>query len=255
MTPPLLEIADLRLRLAETEILRGVSFAMGRERLGIVGQSGSGKSLTARAILRLLPAGAALAAARLVFDGIDLLAADAAQLRGLRGRRLGLVLQDPRFALNPVMTVGAQIVEACRGAGRRAAREKALALLEAVSIREPQRVFDLYPHQLSGGMGQRAMIAMTLASDPDLLIADEPTSALDSSIRNEVLAVLDREVARRGMGLILISHDLALVRSFCERVLVMRQGEIVESAPAAALEGSTHPYTRRLLAAQLGLTP
>ena len=233
--------------------MRGVSFAMGRERLGIVGQSGSGKSLTARAILRLLPAGAALAAARLAFDGIDLLAADAAAMRGLRGRRLGLVLQDPRFALNPVMTVGAQIVEACRGTARRVAREKALALLEGVSIREPQRVFDLYPHQLSGGMGQRAMIAMMLASDPDLLIADEPTSALDCRIRNEVLAVLDREVTRRGMGLILISHDLDLVAGFCDRVLVMEEGRIVEDCAATGLAAAAHPATRRLLAARAGL--
>ncbi|HUH85717.1 MAG TPA: ABC transporter ATP-binding protein [Stellaceae bacterium] len=253
MTPPLLDVADLRLRIGGAEILRGVSFAMGRERLGIVGQSGSGKSQTARAILRLLPAGATLAAARLDFDGIDLLAADAAAMRGLRGRRLGLVLQDPRFALNPIMTIGAQIVEACPGAGRRAAREKALALLEAVSIREPQRVFDRYPHQLSGGMGQRAMIAMMLAADPDLLIADEPTAALDSGIRNETLAVLDREVSRRGMGLILISHDLDLVAGFCDRVLVMEEGRVVEDCAATALAAAAHPATRRLLAARAGL--
>jgi peptide/nickel transport system ATP-binding protein len=253
MSVPLLDVADMRLRLAGAEVLSGVSFAMDRERLGIVGYSGSGKSLMARAILGLLPPGATLAAARLAFDGIDLQAADRRAMRALRGRRLALVLQDPRFALNPVMTVGAQIAEACRVLGRRRAREKALALLEAVSIRESRQVARLYPHQLSGGMGQRAMIAMMLAPDPDLLIADEPTSALDGGVRNEVLAVLDREVSRRGMGLILISHDLALVAGFCDRVLVIADGRIVEDAAASALAQASHPVTRRLVAARAGL--
>jgi peptide/nickel transport system ATP-binding protein len=253
MNAMLLDVADLRLRLAGAEVLSGVSFAMGRERLGIVGASGSGKSLTARAILGLLPPGAAPTAARLAFDGIDLRAADRRKMRALRGRRIALVLQDPRFALNPVMTVGAQIAEACRALGRRRAREKALALLEAVSIREPRRVARLYPHQLSGGMGQRAMIAMMLAPDPDLLIADEPTSALDGGVRNEVLAVLDREVSRRGMGLILISHDLDLVAGFCDRVLVMAEGRVAEDRAASALAQASHPATRRLLAARAGL--
>jgi peptide/nickel transport system ATP-binding protein len=156
------------------------------------------------------------------------------------------------------MSIGRQIEEACRAhrnASRREARDKALALLEAVRIREPQRVHGLYPHQVSGGMGQRAMIAMMLAPDPDLLIADEPTSALDVTVQGQVLSVLDDEVSRRGMGLILISHDLALVRSFCDRVLVMRHGEIVESCTAAALASARHPYTRRLLAAQASFAP
>ncbi len=259
MTGPLLEVADLSIRFAGAgEVVRGVSFALGRERLGIVGETGSGKSLTGRAILKLLPRGAAMSAARLAFDGIDLLAAGEGAMRRLRGRRLGLVLQDPRFSLNPAMSIGRQIEEACRAhrnASRREARDKALALLEAVRIREPQRVHGLYPHQVSGGMGQRAMIAMMLAPDPDLLIADEPTSALDVTVQGQVLSVLDDEVSRRGMGLILISHDLALVRSFCDRVLVMRHGEIVESCSAAALASARHPYTRRLLAAQASFAP
>jgi len=256
MTAPLLELRELRVRFGAVEAVRGVSFAMGRERLGIVGESGSGKSLTARALMRLLPAGAALAAARLAFDGIDLLAADAAVLRALRGRRIGLVLQDPRFSLNPVMCVGTQIAEAYRAhsrAGRREAREKALAMLEAVNLGEPRRVYELRPHQLSGGMGQRAMIAMMLALDPDLLIADEPTSALDIGLRNDVLALLDREVSRRGMGLILISHDLDLIGGFCERVLVMESGLVVEDCAVGALGAARHPATRRLLAARAGL--
>jgi peptide/nickel transport system ATP-binding protein len=256
MSAGLLEIEDLRLRFGGErpfDALSGVGFAMGRERLGIVGESGSGKSLTARAILRLLPPGAVMTARRIVFDGIDLLAAGEAGLRTLRGRRIGLVLQDPRFSLNPVMPVGRQIAEAYRAhsrASRREAREKALAMLEAVRIREPTRVYDLYPHEISGGMGQRVMIATMLAPDPDLLIADEPTSALDVTVAIEVLSILDAEVRRRGMGLIFISHDLDLVAGFCDRVLVMERGRIVENCPAAALERAQHPYTRRLLAAR-----
>jgi peptide/nickel transport system ATP-binding protein len=182
-----------------------------------------------------------------------LLAADEETLRALRGRRIGLVLQDPRFSLNPVMAVGRQIAEAYRAHGRvapREAREKALAMLEAVRIREPTRVFDLYPHEISGGMGQRVMIAMMLAPGPDLLIADEPTSALDVTVAIDVLSILDEEVSRRGMGLVFISHDLDLVTGFCDRVLVMERGRIVESCAAAALESAEHPYTRRLLAAR-----
>jgi peptide/nickel transport system ATP-binding protein len=256
MSAGLLEIEDLRLGFdgeRPFDALRGIGFTMGRERLGIVGESGSGKSLTARSILRLLPPGAVMSARRLAFDGIDLLAAGDGALHALRGRRIGLVLQDPRFSLNPVMTVGAQIAEACRAhsrMGRRAAREKTLAMLDAVRIREPRRVLDLYPHEVSGGMGQRVMIAMMLAPDPDLLIADEPTSALDVTVAAEVLGVLDEQVSRRGMGLLLISHDLDLVADFCDRVLVMERGRIVESCAAAALDSAAHPYTRRLLAAR-----
>jgi peptide/nickel transport system ATP-binding protein len=258
MTAPLLEVSDLRVRFGAVEAVRGVSFGLGRERLGIVGESGSGKSLTGRSILQLLPRGAAMSAARLAFAGIDLAAATEGEMRRLRGRRLGLILQDPKFSLNPAMTIGRQIVEACRAHRRmsaRAAREKALALLDSVRIREPARVYDLYPHQLSGGMGQRAMIAMMLAPDPDLLIADEPTSALDVSVQGEVLSVLDEQVSRRGMGLLLISHDLDLVRGFCDRVLVVERGVVVESCAASALEAAQHPYTQRLLAARLRLAP
>jgi peptide/nickel transport system ATP-binding protein len=258
MTAPLLEVSELRVRFSTVEAVRGVSFAMGRERLGIVGESGSGKSLTGRSILRLLPRGAAMSAARLAFDGIDLAGASDDEMRRLRGRRLGLILQDPKFSLNPAMTIGRQIVEACRAHRRlsvRATREKALAMLDSVRIREPRRVYDLYPHQLSGGMGQRAMIAMMLAPDPDLLIADEPTSALDVSVQGEVLSVLDEQVSRRGMGLLFISHDLDLVGSFCDRVLVVERGVVVESCAASALEAAQHPYTQRLLAARLRLAP
>ena len=249
----LLEIEELRVRFGMHEVLHGISFAMERERLALVGGSGAGKSLIGRSILRLLPPGAAMQARRLAFDGIDIAGADAARMRDLRGRRIGWVLQDPKFSLNPVMTIGAQIEEAFRlhhRISRGAARERALASLEAVRISDPLRVHGLYPHEVSGGMGQRAMIAMMLAPDPDLLIADEPTSALDGSSARQVLAILDDLVARRGMGLLFISHDLDLVAGFCDRVLVIEQGRIVERCAAAALGDAQHSYTRRLLAAR-----
>jgi peptide/nickel transport system ATP-binding protein len=249
----LLEIEDLRVSFGPAEAVRGVSFAMGRERLALVGGSGAGKSLIGRAILRLPPPGARMTARRLMFDGVDLLAAAPTEMRALRGRHIGWVLQDPKFSLNPVMSVGAQIEEMLRlhrRLDRRAARLEALALLEQVWLREPPRVHALYPHELSGGMGQRAMIAMMLAGEPDLLIADEPSSALDAGAALQVLAVLDDLVARRGMGLLFISHDLGLVEGFCDRVLVLEQGQIVESCDAAALGAAQHPYTRRLMAAR-----
>jgi peptide/nickel transport system ATP-binding protein len=159
-------------------------------------------------------------------------------------------MQDPKFSLNPVMTVGQQIAEAYVThvrATRAEAREKALAVLEAVRIRDPERVYDLYPHEVSGGMGQRAMIAMMLVAEPELLIADEPTSALDVTVQMQVLAILDELVSRRGMGLIFVSHDLDLVAAFCDRVLVMYGGRVVETLKASELAGAKHPYTRGLL--------
>ena len=204
---PLLEVEDLRVSFVTPtgrfEAVRGVSFSLGRERLGIVGESGSGKSLTGRAIMRLLPPAARMEANRLSFDGIDLLSASARQLRGIRGARISLVLQDPKYSLNPVMTVGQQIAEAARIHGRLSAREagrKALEMLEAVRIRDPERVMRLYPHEVSGGM-----------------------------------------------GLIFISHDLDLVGSFCDRVLVMYAGRVMEERAARDLAAATHPYTQGLL--------
>ena len=234
------------------EAVRGVSFTLGREKLGIVGESGSGKSTVGRAILRLVPAPGVVSAERLVFDGIDLLAADAATLRAVRGRRITMVMQDPKFSLNPVMTVGRQIGEAYRAHGRSSraeARRRALEVLAAVKIRDPERVYERYPHEVSGGMGQRVMIAMMLVADPDVLIADEPTSALDVTVQMQVLAILDDLVSARGLGLIFISHDLNLVASFCDRVLIMYAGRVVETCRASELHRARHPYTRGLLAA------
>ena len=247
----LLTVDDLRVsfptRNGPTEVVRGVSFQLGRERLGIVGESGSGKSQTGRAILGLTPPPGKATAKRLEFDGIDLRDATVATWRSLRGIRISLIMQDPKFSLNPVMTIGRQLIEAARRtSGRAEAKDRAMAMLEAVQIRDPRRVFNAYPHELSGGMGQRAMIAMMLITEPDLLIADEPTSALDVTVQIEVLRILDRLVTERGMGLIFISHDLRLVSSFCDRVLVMYAGRTVEEVKASELAQAKHPYTQGL---------
>ena len=252
---PLLVVEDLRVSFpardgGTTEAVRGVSFMLGRERLGIVGESGSGKTQTGRAILGLTAPEGRVTARRLEFDGADLLRCSEQQRRALRGGRIAMVLQDPKFSLNPVMSIGDQVVETLRAHSKvspREARSRALAALEAVHIDDPERVYGLFPHEVSGGMGQRAMIAMMLIADPDLLIADEPTSALDVTVQLQVLAILDELVARRGMGLILISHDLRLVSTFCDRILVMYGGRIVEEVEAGKLDAATHPYTRGLV--------
>ncbi|MDX2104481.1 MAG: ABC transporter ATP-binding protein [Alphaproteobacteria bacterium] len=260
MSFDLLSVENLRVRFhldkGTVEAVRGISFRMGREKLGIVGESGSGKSMTGRAILRLVQKPGSVTADAIRFNGRsgsrDLLTASPAEMQAIRGGQISMVMQDPKFSLNPVMTVGKQIAEAYRihrKVGRTEARERAIAMLKAVRIRDPEAVFNRYPHEVSGGMGQRIMIAMMLIPDPDLLIADEPTSALDVTVQTQVLAIIDDLVTERGMGLILISHDLNLVASFCDRVLVMYGGRIVEECRAKDLHAATHPYTRGLLAA------
>ena len=220
----LLSVKDLRVTFdteaGVVEAVRGVSFSLGRERLGIVGESGSGKTMTGRSVLRLIRPPGRIAAAEMVFDGQDLMRASEREMRALRGKRIAMVMQDPKYSLNPVMQVGAQLMEGLRQRdrmGRAEARTKAIAA---------------YPHELSAGMGQRVMIAMMLIPNPDLLIADEPTSALDVTVQAEVLSILDGLVRDRGMGLIFISHDLRLVSRFCDRVLVMYKGKIVEEVAA-----------------------
>lgn len=254
MNDNLLEVDNLKVRFPTRtgviEAVRGVSFSLGRERLGIVGESGSGKSQTGRAIMGLTDPRADVTADRLEFDGIDLLSLPARERRTLRGKRVAMILQDPKYSLDPVISIGRQIVEALRThekVSKAEARERALDMLAAVQIRDPKRVFDLYPHEVSGGMGQRAMIAMMLIAGPELLIADEPTSALDVTVQLDVLAILDRLVAERGMGLVFISHDLRLVSSFCDRVVVMYAGKVVEQLPASELANAQHPYTQGLL--------
>jgi peptide/nickel transport system ATP-binding protein len=257
----LVEISKLNVSFvganAVHDAVRGVSLSVGREKLGIVGESGSGKSLTARSIMRLLPAGAVVSVERLTFDEIDVLKASNDALRRLRGARVSLILQDPKFALHPLMTAGQQIAEAWRahkGGSRRDATYAAIELLAQMHLHDPHRVAGQYPHELSGGMGQRVMIAMMLACDPELLIADEPTSALDATVQAEILRLIDEQVTRRGMSLILISHDLPLVSHFCDRVVVMYAGRIVEELKASDLINARHPYTRSLLACAPSLT-
>ncbi|WP_139976116.1 MULTISPECIES: ABC transporter ATP-binding protein [Brucella/Ochrobactrum group] len=251
---PLLTVEDLRVtfptRTGAIEAVRGVSFQLGRERLGIVGESGSGKSQTGRAIMGLTPPHAQITARKLEFDGIDLLKVSARERRALRGGRIAMVLQDPKYSLNPVMTIGKQIAETLKAHGKFSGdeiRKRSIAMLEAVQIRDPERVMSLYPHEVSGGMGQRVMIAMMLVAEPEMLIADEPTSALDVTVQLEVLGILDKLVAERGMGLIFVSHDLRLVSSFCDRVIVMYAGKIVEEIAAKDLANAKHPYTQGLL--------
>ncbi|MBC2885812.1 ABC transporter ATP-binding protein [Ochrobactrum sp. CM-21-5] len=251
---PLLTVEDLRVtfptRTGAIEAVRGVNFQLGRERLGIVGESGSGKSQTGRAIMGLTPPHAKITARTLEFDGVDLLKASARERRALRGGRIAMVLQDPKYSLNPVMTIGRQIAETLKAHGKyngEEIRTRSIAMLEAVQIRDPERVMALYPHEVSGGMGQRVMIAMMLVAEPEMLIADEPTSALDVTVQLEVLGILDKLVAERGMGLIFISHDLRLVSSFCDRVIVMYAGRIVEEIAAKDLAEAKHPYTQGLL--------
>jgi len=252
----LLEVDDLRVRFHTPQgvvnAVRGIGFTVGREKVGIVGESGSGKTLTGRSVLRILPHHAEMTAARLRFDGIDLLRASSQAMQRVRGRRISMVMQDPKFSLNPTMTAGRQIAETAilhEKLSQSIARDKVLSMLESVRIRDPRRVFDAYPHELSGGMGQRVMIAMMVSSGPRLLIADEPTSALDVLVSIQVLAVLDEMIGKHGTGLIFISHDLPLVMSFCDRVAVMYAGRVVETCAARDLRDATHPYTRGLLAA------
>jgi peptide/nickel transport system ATP-binding protein len=252
----LLEVENLRVSFptnsGRVEVVKGLSFTLGRERLGIVGESGSGKSMTGRSILKLIRSPGEVTAGKLRFSGIDILDQSEKQMRAIRGARISMVMQDPKFSLNPVMTVGEQIAEALvthQKLPRSAVQARILDMLHAVRINDPERVAKLYPHEVSGGMGQRIMIAMMLIPEPELLIADEPTSALDVSVQAQVLDIIDTLVRDKGMGLILISHDLALVSRYCDRILVMNAGQVVEECAAGELHNARHPYTRGLLAA------
>jgi peptide/nickel transport system ATP-binding protein len=256
MTAPLLELRDLTVTFpgprGPVEVVRGVSFDLGRERLGIVGESGSGKSMTARAILRLIRPPGTVRTTALRFDGRELSDLSEREMRAIRGARISMVMQDPRYSLNPVITIGDQIAEALHvheRLPRREVRARCLEMLRQVRIDDPERVTKLYPHEVSGGMGQRVMIAMMLIPQPDILIADEPTSALDVSVQAQVLDLIETMIAQNDMGLLLISHDLELVARYCDRVLVMRDGEVVEALAARDLHEAAHPYTRGLLAA------
>ncbi|WP_375637078.1 MULTISPECIES: ABC transporter ATP-binding protein [unclassified Bartonella] len=251
----LLEVEDLRISFPTTrgisEVVRGVSFSVGKEKIGIVGESGSGKSMTGRAILRLSPKAAIVKAKKMRFEDVDLLDASEPQMRKIRGKRISMILQDPKYSLNPLIRIGEQIMEAYRihyRVSKAEARERTISMLESVHIRDPEHVMRLFPHEISGGMGQRVMIAMMLIPKPDLIIADEPTSALDITVRRQVLSVLDELVTKSGTGLIFISHDLNMIADFCDRILVMYAGRVLEELPASDLSHACHPYTKALLA-------
>ena len=249
---PILSVQGLNVRFGRNSLaaVSDVSFDVGRERVGIVGESGSGKSTTGRAVMRLLPPSASITAKGMALDGVSLLDRSERQMGALRGKDIALIMQDPRYSLNPVLTVGKQIAEAARlhlGLRGGKARDAARAMLERVRISDPDRVMALYPHQISGGMGQRVMIAMMLLAKPKLVIADEPTSALDVSVRKDVLTLLDELVRENNSGLLLISHDIRMVAAFCERIIVMYSGRIVETL--TRLEDAQHPYTRGLMSA------
>ena len=259
----LLEVDHLRVTLQTSRgaaaALRGVSFALERgQTLGLIGESGCGKSITALAVMGLLPEGASVAGS-IRFDGTELTTLDEARLCGLRGNRIGMVFQEPMTALNPLHTVGRQIAESLRlhkDLSATAARAEALRLLERVQLPQARERLDAYPHQLSGGQRQRVVIAIALACGPDLLVADEPTTALDVTIQREVLDLILELVREDGMGLLLISHDLGVMADTVQRLLVMYGGTVVESGPTAAVfERLAHPYTRGLFAARprLGL--
>ncbi|PTA88497.1 peptide ABC transporter ATP-binding protein [Kosakonia sp. H7A] len=257
MNNPLLEVENLSILFKgaheDNLAVRDVSFQVGREKVAIVGESGSGKSQTCRALLKLTPKIGQVRAAKMRFGEFDLLNASERQMRTIRGNRISMILQDPRFSLNPLMRIGDQVAEAWR-LHRRVSKEeahaRALEMLESVHIREVAKVARLYPHEISGGMGQRVMIAMMLIPEPDLIIADEPTSALDVTVRRQVLSILDEQLQRRQTGLLFITHDLNLVSRFCDRVLVMYAGRIVEEIRASELDQACHPYTQALLASQ-----
>jgi peptide/nickel transport system ATP-binding protein len=252
---PLLSIRGLCVRFGNgneaVDALRNLSFDLGKEKLGIVGESGSGKSTLGRTILKLLPRIATISADRLDFCGSDIGKATERQMLQIRGSQIGMVLQDPKYALDPTMKIGDQIGEAVTlHLGKRGKEKKnhVLEMLDSVKIRAPQRVYELYPHQISGGMGQRIMIAITLVAKPRIIIADEPTSALDVTVRRQLLELLDELVSARGIGLIFITHDLDLAEGFCDRLLIMYSGQILEELPASSLGNAKHPYTRGLLA-------
>ncbi|WP_042368568.1 ABC transporter ATP-binding protein [Streptacidiphilus neutrinimicus] len=256
MTAPLLELSGLTVDVATDDggartLLEGVDLTLAPgEALGLVGESGSGKSMTMRAVTRLLPR-AASATGAIRFEGADVLGMNAGELRRYRDRGVGLVFQDPRAHINPTRRIGAFLVEALvrsRGVGRREALARAAAVLAEVGIDDPQRRLGQYPHEVSGGMLQRVMIASVLLAEPRLILADEPTTALDVTIQREVVAILDRMRRERGMGMVFITHDLDLALAVCGRVAVMYAGRIVELRSADTLhERAAHPYTLGLL--------
>ncbi len=255
---PLLAVEELsvefRTRGGSVRALERVSFSLRRhEKLALVGESGSGKSVTAFAVLGILDAAARITSGRIVFGGLDLLAADEATLREMRGRELAMIFQNPRAALNPIRAVGRQIADILVQHGnvrRSEASRRAVEMLGKVRIPDPERRASAYPFELSGGMCQRIMIAMALACSPALLIADEPTTGLDVTTQAVIMDLIAELAAERGMATVLITHDLGLAAEYCDRIAVMHAGHVVEVAPTAELFAHPrHPYAARLIAA------
>ncbi|MFN0178908.1 MAG: ABC transporter ATP-binding protein [Gemmatimonadales bacterium] len=257
MTAPLLVVENLRVEFPRAggpiHPVDGVSFTIARgETVALVGESGSGKSLTSLALLRLVPPpGRVAQGSSIRLDGEEVLALEGEALRRIRGGRIGLVFQDPNTSLNPVLTVGYQVQEAVTAhqrLGRAEAKDRVIALLDEVGVPDARARFGAYPHELSGGLKQRIMIAIALAGEPDLLIADEPTTALDVTIQAQILELLDRLRTARGMAVLLITHDLGVVAGRADRVMVMYAGKLVETASTDALFARpSHPYTQALL--------
>jgi len=249
-----LAVEGLKVAIGAANVLRGVSLALqpGEVR-GLVGESGAGKSMLGRAVLGLLPVNATIISGHIAFEGRDLLDMPEIERRGLLGRRIALIPQDPMTSLNPVKRVGAQIGSLLRhhlGLSKRAALTRATELLTEVAIREPDRVLSLYPHEISGGMRQRVLIAMAFACDPGLVIADEPTTALDVTVQRQVLQLVERLRRRHGSAVLFVTHDLGVVAKICRSMTVLHAGRVLEEGQTAdVLARPRHPYTRALLAA------
>ncbi|UJF17802.1 ABC transporter ATP-binding protein [Vibrio sp. SS-MA-C1-2] len=250
----LLEIKNLTVTFPTNkgpiDVVKKFNLKMGREKIGIVGESGSGKSMTARALLGLIRQPGKVSADKLELDGQSLLNLSDKGWRGIRGQGISMIMQDPKYSLNPVMTIKQQMLETWMLHHKGKKKEGLAAIISSltdVAIRDHERVLSSYPHQLSGGMGQRIMIAMMLMSEPKILIADEATSALDVTVQRQILGILERNVQQHNSGLILISHDLPMVADFCDRIIVMYRGNIVEVLDAGELKNAKHPYTQGLL--------
>jgi len=259
---PLLEVKDLRTSFftpkGEVRVVDGVSFSATPGRLtGIVGESGSGKTISVLSIMRLLPEGARITGGSIRFEGVDLLKLDEAAMRAMRGARIAMIFQEPMTSLNPVFTIGSQIGEAIRlhqRTGRHETRERTVEALRTVGIADPARRVNDYPHQLSGGMRQRVMIAMALACQPQLLIADEPTTALDVTIQAQILDLLRELQQRLSLAVILVTHDLGIVAQYADEVTILYAARVMERAATAELFANPlNPYTRGLLASIPGI--
>ncbi len=253
---PLLEVKDLRTSFfteqGELRAVDGVSFSVDSGRLlGLVGESGSGKTVSVLSLMRLLPESARVVGGSVWFEGQDLCRLSEAEMRRIRGAKIAMIFQEPMTSLNPVFTVGSQIGEAIRlhqGKSRKEARERAIEMLRLVKIADPERRIDDYPHQLSGGMRQRVMIAMALSCNPRLLIADEPTTALDVTIQAQILDLIRELQQRLGLAVILVTHDLGVVAEYADEVTILYAARVMERAPSAELfKNPLNPYTRCLL--------